>query len=64
MLVPDVYKRQLTYRAVTGGDPPAALDRIYGDDLLDAGMVGGDLTETVIAAVNHALAVEVDERCV
>lgn len=59
----DVYALgAITYRTVMGKDPPSAQDRVYGDDLLDSLDAGVEMPETVISAINHALAVEVEDR--
>lgn len=58
----DVYALgAITYRAVMGVDPPSAMDRVYGDDLLER-LATPDMTEAVMSAINHALAVEVEDR--
>lgn len=57
----DVYALgAITYCALTGQTPPSAVDRVYGDDLLERSDV--EATELIIAAVNKALAVEVEDR--
>lgn len=59
----DVYALgAITYRTIKGIDPPAAMDRVYGDDLLDENDANADLTEIIVNAINHALAFEVDDR--
>lgn len=57
----DVYALgAITYRAVMGSDPPSALDRVYGDDLIER--PSPDMPEPVMTAINRALAVEVEDR--
>ncbi|MCI8648549.1 MAG: PASTA domain-containing protein [Anaerotruncus sp.] len=59
----DVYALgALTYHVVTGKHPPAAMDRVYGDDLLDRRAVNAEMPATVVQAINQALAFEVSER--
>lgn len=60
----DVYALgALLYRAVSGQNPPSAQDRVYGDDLLEANQTFcDDLTPAAMKAINHALAVEIEER--
>lgn len=59
----DVYSLgAITYRTVTGQTPPTALDRIYGDDLLDSQAISAEMNGNTINAINHALAFEVEDR--